>query len=63
MLQTMTIPGVDQGRLMAGLKKSVPLGRFGEPHEVASLAVFLASDESVFITGAEMVIDGGFTAA
>jgi len=43
--------------------KSVPMGRFGEPDEVAALAVFLASDESKFITGAEMVIDGGFTAA
>ena len=63
MLHSMTIAGVDQARLLAGLAKSVPMGRFGEPHEVAALAVFLASDESAFITGAEMVIDGGFTAA
>jgi NAD(P)-dependent dehydrogenase (short-subunit alcohol dehydrogenase family) len=39
------------------------MGRFGEPEEVASLAVYLASDKSRFVTGAEMVIDGGFTAA
>jgi 3(or 17)beta-hydroxysteroid dehydrogenase len=63
MLAGMSIPGVDNARLQAGLAKSVPMGRVGEPEEVAALAVFLASDESKFITGAEMVIDGGFTAA
>ena len=39
-----------------------PLKRFGQPPEVAGAAVFLASDESSFVTGSEMVIDGGFTA-
>lgn len=39
-----------------------PLGRLGEPHEVADLIVFLASDESSNITGAEFTIDGGYTA-
>jgi 3(or 17)beta-hydroxysteroid dehydrogenase len=63
MLTGMSMPGLDTERLQAGLMKSVPMGRFGEPEEVAALAVFLASDESKFITGAEMVIDGGFTAA
>jgi 2-keto-3-deoxy-L-fuconate dehydrogenase len=38
-----------------------PLGRLGRPEEVAALAVYLASDESVFTTGAIHVIDGGFT--
>jgi len=41
---------------------SAPLGRLGEPVEVANLIVYLASDESSFITGAEHVIDGGTTA-
>jgi len=41
---------------------SVPVKRVGEPSEVASLVLFLASDESGFITGAEHVIDGGLTA-
>jgi 2-keto-3-deoxy-L-fuconate dehydrogenase len=38
-----------------------PLGRLGTPEEVAALAVYLASDESAFTTGATHVIDGGFT--
>lgn len=38
-----------------------PMGRLGEPDEVAWLAVYLASDESRFMTGASLVVDGGFT--
>src|ERR1043166_5808135 len=38
-----------------------PLGRLGTPEEVAALAVYLASDESAFTTGAIHIIDGGFT--
>lgn len=40
----------------------IPLGRLAEPREVSNLAIFLASDESSFITGMEHVIDGGMTA-
>lgn len=40
---------------------NVPLGRIGEPEEVAKLALFLASDESSYSTGSEFVIDGGWT--
>jgi NAD(P)-dependent dehydrogenase (short-subunit alcohol dehydrogenase family) len=39
----------------------VPAGRFGRPEEIAQAAVFLASDESAFAVGSELVIDGGFT--
>jgi len=40
----------------------VPLGRLGTKEDVAQLAIFLASDEASYITGAEMVVDGGRTA-
>jgi cyclopentanol dehydrogenase len=40
----------------------IPLGRYGEPEEVAYGVLYLASDESSFITGSELVIDGGWTA-
>ncbi|MDA4127965.1 MAG: SDR family oxidoreductase [Thaumarchaeota archaeon] len=41
------------------LKSSIPLKRFGKPEEVANLALFLASDESSYITGQGVVLDGG----
>lgn len=41
----------------------VPMGRFGEAREIAWAAVFLASDESFFVTGADFRVDGGITAA
>jgi gluconate 5-dehydrogenase len=39
----------------------IPMGRFGEPEELAPLAVYLASDASSYMTGATLVIDGGYT--
>ena len=41
---------------------ATPMGRGGEPDEIASGVVFLASDQASFITGSELVIDGGYTA-
>ena len=41
---------------------SVPLGRIGEPQDVAECVLYLASDESKYVTGAEFVVDGGMTA-
>jgi NAD(P)-dependent dehydrogenase (short-subunit alcohol dehydrogenase family) len=44
------------------MEAMVPLGRFGTPAEVAALCVYLLSDESAFVTGAELTLDGGLTA-
>jgi len=43
------------------LEQNIPLGRAGQPSEVADLAVFLASDQARYITGARIVIDGGLS--
>ncbi len=48
--------------LRAEFKTAIPLGRIGQPRDIAQAALFLASDESSFMTGAEMIIDGGFMA-
>ena len=44
-----------------GLRQHTPMGRAGTPAEVAELIAFLASDESAYITGQMIVIDGGNT--
>jgi NAD(P)-dependent dehydrogenase (short-subunit alcohol dehydrogenase family) len=41
----------------------IPMGRFGEAHEIAQAALFLASDESSFVTGTDFLVDGGISAA
>ena len=56
----------DYGDIATGfaeLGKLHPIGRVGEPEEIAAGVLYLASDESKFVTGSELAIDGGYTAA
>jgi NAD(P)-dependent dehydrogenase (short-subunit alcohol dehydrogenase family) len=46
----------------AAVVKNIPMARWGEPLDLAKMALFLASDESSWVTGAMFVVDGGFTA-
>ena len=49
-----------EAEMFEKLSKTQPMGRMGEPHEVAALAHFLCSDEAKFITGSDYPLDGGF---
>tara|TARA_B100000579_G_C22799930_1_gene839180 strand:+ start:152 stop:886 length:735 start_codon:yes stop_codon:yes gene_type:complete len=46
---------------MANLAKTVPIGRFGEPEEISEIVLFLASKKNTYITGQNIMIDGGFS--
>ncbi|MEM0141479.1 MAG: SDR family NAD(P)-dependent oxidoreductase [Thermoplasmatales archaeon] len=52
----------DKESVYEALKKLHPLGRLGKPEEIASVICFLLSDDSSFMTGSEVVVDGGYTA-
>jgi meso-butanediol dehydrogenase/(S,S)-butanediol dehydrogenase/diacetyl reductase len=57
----MTADLMKDASLMQEWSKEYPIGRFGKPEDVASACLFLASDESSFITGTVLPVDGGFT--
>ena len=63
MLRGMIAAGRDPAKMEANYTGASPLGRLAQPIEVARTILFLASDESAFTTGAELVVDGGLTAA
>lgn len=46
----------------AALKQRHPIGRLGQPQDIANAALFLGSDESSFVTGSPLIVDGGYTA-
>ena len=52
---------VDDPEMMATRVGKIPLGKYGVPDDIAYCVVYLGSDESSFMTGAELVIDGGYT--
>ena len=58
----MTADLMKDGDLMKEWSKEYPIGRFGEPEDVAKACLYLASDESSFVTGITLPVDGGFTA-
>lgn len=61
MVDAMVATHRDPQRALQKLGNVIPLGRLGTPEEVANAALFLASDESSFTTGAVLVLDGGLT--
>jgi NAD(P)-dependent dehydrogenase (short-subunit alcohol dehydrogenase family) len=58
----MTDPLTQSPQLVEYMERDSALGRLGTPDEVANVALFLASDESSFVTGSSYVVDGGWTA-
>ena len=54
--------GPDRAAKIAAMVADTPLKRFGTAEEVAAMAVYLASDESAYVTGCEFHIDGGLLA-
>jgi NAD(P)-dependent dehydrogenase (short-subunit alcohol dehydrogenase family) len=57
-IDTPILGDTDRNMLIAG----TPMGRLGRPEEIAAAILWLASDEASFVTGAELVVDGGYTA-
>ena len=58
---TKAYAGADFDQIVAARDAQIPMGKMGEAWDVAHAAVYLASDEAKFVTGAELVVDGGMT--
>ena len=62
MVEQMLAEARQPEKMLEAMKAMIPLGRLGTPQELAAMAVYLVSDEAGFVTGAEFVFDGGYTA-
>jgi 3(or 17)beta-hydroxysteroid dehydrogenase len=62
MVEEMLASSRDPEKMRDAMAAMIPLGRLGTPAELAAMAVYLVSDEARFVTGAEFVFDGGYTA-
>jgi 3(or 17)beta-hydroxysteroid dehydrogenase len=62
MVEQMLAESRQPEKMLDAMKAMIPLGRLGTPEELAAMAVYLVSDEARFVTGAEFVFDGGYTA-
>jgi gluconate 5-dehydrogenase len=59
----MNTPLVENPEFDEMVRSRTPVGRWGEPEEIAAAAVFLASDEAAYVNGQKLIVDGGMTAA
>ena len=56
-----TMPSDELEALINTMKTEIPLVEMGDPNDIADGCLYLASDESKYVTGTELIIDGGFT--
>lgn len=61
LLEALTGAGDQGARIHEGLKRAIPLGRLGQPEDIAGMVAFLASDEAAYITGQVISVSGGLT--
>jgi meso-butanediol dehydrogenase/(S,S)-butanediol dehydrogenase/diacetyl reductase len=59
----LTAPLMTNDMVAASYREHIPMGRVGQPEEIAGVVAFLASDDAAYVTGTNIVIDGGLTAA
>ena len=59
----MTSGMLSDEKVKAGMLARMPVGRVGKPEDIGAAAVYLASDEASFVTGATLYVDGGWLAA
>lgn len=61
LLQALTGSGDQGAKVSEGLKRAIPLGRLGQPEDIAGMVAFLASDEAAYVTGQVISVSGGLT--